>query len=54
MHSRAAHAELRNQPRPVYAGVMRAADEVVEFLAREIPARALADFSPLEATRRRG
>lgn len=32
---------------------MRAADEVVEFLARQIPARALAEFSPSETTRRR-
>jgi hypothetical protein len=32
---------------------MRAADEVVEFLARQIPARALAEFSPSDTTRRR-
>ncbi len=32
---------------------MRAAEEVVEFLAREIPADALAGFHPSEATRRR-
>jgi len=32
---------------------MRAADEAVEFLAREIPADALAGFHPSEAARRR-
>jgi hypothetical protein len=32
---------------------MRAADEVVEFLAREISAAALAGFRPSETTRRR-
>ncbi|MBI4664583.1 MAG: hypothetical protein HY735_37805 [Verrucomicrobia bacterium] len=32
---------------------MRAADEVVEFLAREIPTAALTGFRPSEATRRR-
>ena len=32
---------------------MRAADEVVEFLAREISPQALVGFRPSEATRRR-
>jgi hypothetical protein len=32
---------------------MRAADEVVEFLAREISPAALVGFQPSEATRRR-
>lgn len=32
---------------------MRAADEVVEFLAREISPEALVNFRPSEATRRR-
>jgi hypothetical protein len=32
---------------------MRAADEVVEFLARQIPAPVLAGFHPSEGTRRR-
>lgn len=32
---------------------MRAADEVVEFLARQIPAEQLASFRPSEATRQR-
>jgi len=32
---------------------MRAADEVVEFLARQIPAEALASFQPSETTRKR-
>lgn len=32
---------------------MRAADEVVEFLAREIPAKSLVAFQASETTRRR-
>lgn len=32
---------------------MRAADEVVDFLAREIPAETLVTFQPSESTRRR-
>ncbi len=32
---------------------MRAADEVVEFLARQIPASALAEFRPSDNTRQR-
>ena len=32
---------------------MRAADEVVDFLTREIPAEALAAFKPSEDTRQR-
>ncbi|MDO8545170.1 MAG: hypothetical protein Q7S40_32420 [Opitutaceae bacterium] len=32
---------------------MRAADEVIEFLAREIPAQQLASFRASEATRQR-
>jgi hypothetical protein len=36
-----------------YGWFMRAADEVVEFLTREISADALVAFHPSEATRRR-
>jgi len=32
---------------------MRAADEIVEFLAREIPSQTLVGFHPSEATRQR-
>jgi len=36
-----------------YATAMRAADEVVEFIAREISPGALANFRASESTRRR-
>jgi hypothetical protein len=47
------NASLLNSPAPDYIPAMRAADEVVDFLAREISPEALVQFRPSESTRQR-